>query len=842
MVSIHGCRPADIVHLHNLHGGYFNPFSLALIAQTRPVVWTLHDMQALTGHCAHSFACQRWQTGCGRCPYLNVYPALERDTSDRLWADKRMIYAHSPVQLVVPSQWLAAKIPASILAGQDLAVIPNGVDTQVFKRHDKAAVRRRHGLPADAVLVGGAAFGGALTNGWKGGIFALKTLDALAARFPSARMVSIGASATGGPPNVIHIPPVDDEAVLAELLSALDIYLMTSIAENCPLVVLEAMACGVPVVAFATGGVPELVQDGRQGRVVAYLDADALVRAVVDLAADPQRCTAMGAAARRRAEAAYDHRCIARRYEIVYRRWQARWDRARRQRPPISGDGLPPIARTERFSAALARLGQPEPAPLPPAAGVGDLKRQAAAAFDDGDLQRAARRLRQILAITPDDASIHADLGRVLTAAGDPDGAIEAFGRALARRPDDTDLLNDLGLALQSTGQAQAAAILFRQVVCRMPQASRGHYNLANALQECGDDAGALAAYDSALALAPEAADAHFNRSLVLLRQGRYRDGWAEYEWRFGPPTARGGRTAPASWDGAPFAGRTLWVHDEQGIGDTLQFVRFLPRVKALGGNVVFDAIPALARLLAGADGIDRLVDRRGGADPLPEADLAVPLMSLPHRLGIELDDLAGTVPYIQADGELTARWAQRIGSDGLRLGIVWSGQSGAAYARAASAGLDGIGLKWAARPAVTNPARRNLGLADFAGLAKIPGIRLFGLQKGDAADEVHAHPGVLEANLGEALGDFADTAAAIASLDLVISVDTAVAHLAGAMNRPVWVLLPFASDWRWLRDRNDSPWYPSARLFRQPSPGDWPAVFERIYDALQQAVKSTRP
>jgi glycosyltransferase involved in cell wall biosynthesis len=257
-------QSADIVHLHNLHGEYFNPFSLPFLAHTKPVVWTLHDMQSFTGHCAHSFDCDHWRQGCGQCPYLGTEPAISVDTTARLLAHKRLIYEHSPLWIVTPSNWLKAKVEQSILGNHPVDTIYNGVDTSVFKPLDRVMARQALGLPRDKLLVGAVANGGAMANPWKGGEYTEAAMDFLQAQNPGVCFVDIGGKGSFKDPGRLSIPHIDDESRMALAYNALDLFLYTPRADNCPLVVLEAMACGLPMASFDTGGIPELVQDGQQ--------------------------------------------------------------------------------------------------------------------------------------------------------------------------------------------------------------------------------------------------------------------------------------------------------------------------------------------------------------------------------------------------------------------------------------------------------------------------------------------------------------------------------------------------------------------------------------------------
>jgi len=334
----------------------------------------------------------------------------------------------------------------------------------------------------------------------------------------------------------------------------------------------------------------------------------------------------------------------------------------------------------------------------------------------------------------------------------------------------------------------------------------------------------ALDSFERAIQIKPEYAQAHWNRSLVLLLKGRFEEGWQEYRWRrktnlaaFAYPH----KLDKPLWDGRPFAGKRLLVHYEQGLGDNLQFVRYLPMVKRLGGTVIFETPKSMYGLLHSFDGIDELVQASSDAPPEVEFDAYISLMDLPGISGTTLDTIPAEVPYIHADPAKVESWRDRLAGEGLKVGLVWAG-----------------------RPTGPNEVlslqHRSCSLEHFAPLADVPGVVLYGLQKGPAAAQVHQLSGQsVVANLGEQFEDFTDTAAAIENLDLVISIDTSVAHLAGAMGKPVWLLLKSDADWRWLLDRADSPWYPTMRLFRQEEWGDWDSVFERVAQELRQLAES---
>jgi len=340
---------ADILHLHNIHGYYFNPFSLSAISHFKPTVWTLHDMQSFTGHCAHSFGCAEWQRGCKRCDHLGLPPAIPVDTAGQLLADKKFIYDHSRLWLVSPSHWLKRRIEKSVLAGHPVEVICNGVDTSVFRPADKLSARREFGIPRDAIVIGTVAHGGAMDNIFKGGEYTRAVLEALSQKLPGHVFVGIGGKETARDERVVNIPAIDDENTLARAYSAMDIFLYTPLADNCPLVVLEALACGVAVAAFDTGGVGELVRNAHDGYITEYRNVEHLTEAVCKLAESPGMRNAFSANARQAAIDKYDHRITARKYHELYMRILEESRTRPRQARLFDMTRVPAIIKTREF-------------------------------------------------------------------------------------------------------------------------------------------------------------------------------------------------------------------------------------------------------------------------------------------------------------------------------------------------------------------------------------------------------------------------------------------------------------------------------------------------------------
>jgi hypothetical protein len=352
-----------------------------------------------------------------------------------------------------------------------------------------------------------------------------------------------------------------------------------------------------------------------------------------------------------------------------------------------------------------------------------------------------------------------------------------------------------------------------RRVVELKPDFDEAHYNLAVALKDQGKPGEAIACYRRALELTPDFAQAHLNQSMMLLLTGDFERGWAEYQWRWKTATCPPRHYSKAFWDGQPLEGRAIFLYAEQGLGDAIQFVRYVALVKQRGGTVIVGCQGPLLSLFQSCGGIDRLL-RKG--DQLPALDIQASLESLPGIFHTALDDLPATVPYLFADPALVDRWRQELRHlAGFKIGIAWRGN-----------------------PRHENDRNRSIPLGCFEPLVRCGGVRLLSLQKGAGVEQLQDVAGRFPiTDLGSRLEDFTDTAAAIVNLDLVIACDTAVAHLAGALGTAAWVAIPFVPDWRWLMDRDDSPWYPTVRLFRQQKPGDWAGVFDAMKAALSSQL-----
>ena len=424
-----------------------------------------------------------------------------------------------------------------------------------------------------------------------------------------------------------------------------------------------------------------------------------------------------------------------------------------------------------------------------------------------GRLDDAEAAARRAIALDPGLALAHNALGIVLRDQGAGEAAMASFRASLAQDSHFAEAHNNLGVALRDRGDHAAAADAYRQALALKADFAEAHNNLGNALQELGRSDEAIATLRAALRVSPDYATAHHNLGIALLLAGQFEEGWDEYEWRWRVESfaADRARFRQPVWSGAPLDGETVLVHTEQGLGDTLQFIRYVPRVAAAGGRVVVECERGLARLVAAVDGVERIVLKD---TPLPQHALRVPLLSLPRIAGTTLASVPAEVPYLKAPEG--ARRPALAPADGRRR----------------------VGIVWAGNPKHGKDRARSCPLGHFARLARRDDVALYSLQVGAQAAELASLDAPID-DLAPGLTDFADTAAALDALDLVITVDTAVAHLAGALARPVWTLLPVAPDWRWMLERDDSPWYPTMRLFRQASRGDWDGVFARVEAAL---------
>ena len=426
-------------------------------------------------------------------------------------------------------------------------------------------------------------------------------------------------------------------------------------------------------------------------------------------------------------------------------------------------------------------------------------------------LDEAEVHLREAFRLKADSAGAVNNLGDLLRLQGRLEEA-EAYCReALRLEPDYVPAQLTLGNALRESGRFHEAEPCYRMALAHNPAWPEALNNLGTLLFDLGRPGEAIQTLRTAVSQRPDYADAHFNLAASLLLDGQLDEGWREYEWRWKQAKKKQYLRdfSQPLWNGEDLGDRVLLLHAEQGLGDTLQFCRFVPAIAA-GRRVVVEVQRPLIPLLAGLPGFENIVAR---GDPLPPFDLHCPLLSVPRVLGNTLD----TIPqqaYLRADPQRVAAWRVRVAQlDGLKVGLVWAGNH-----------------------TMSGDRRRSMPLERLSELAGLPGVSFVSLQKGPAAGQM-LPPGLVLQDWTGDLHDFGDTAALVEALDMVISVDTAVLHLAGALGRPVWLLNRFDRCWRWLVNRDDSPWYPTLRQFRQPQPGDWGSVIRGVRGELQKRI-----
>ncbi|MBN2314922.1 MAG: tetratricopeptide repeat protein [Sedimentisphaerales bacterium] len=431
----------------------------------------------------------------------------------------------------------------------------------------------------------------------------------------------------------------------------------------------------------------------------------------------------------------------------------------------------------------------------------------------------AAQSYQKAIQLKPDYVEAYNHLGVVLNELGRPDKAIENYRKALYLDPDYTEVYNNLGIALKEQDQFAEAIACFEQALQREPDFAEAHYNLANSLRDEGRCDEALERYNQALGFKPGYPEALWNKSLTLLLSGNFIEGWEQYRLQRNADLkilTNYHRSGKPRWDGTPFEGKTLLVHYEQGLGDNIQFVRYMPMIKARGGKVVFETLKPLMTLLDGFPGVDELVEYRPNEPCSVKFDVYSSLFDMPNIFRTTVETVPADVPYIHADPVKVQYWRDKLAGPGFKIGIVWAGS-----------------------PTHGHDRYRSCTLASFAPIAQIDPVRLYALQKGEAIKQIDELAGTIpiERISGE-FEDLSDTAAAIENLDLVISVDTSVLHLAGAMGKTAWGLLAFSPEWRWMLHRQDSPWYPTMRLFRQQERTGWPPVFRRVAEELRKTVE----
>lgn len=433
---------------------------------------------------------------------------------------------------------------------------------------------------------------------------------------------------------------------------------------------------------------------------------------------------------------------------------------------------------------------------------------------DDGNFEEAITNHKKSIQLDPKSANYFSNLGASLNKSGNPEEAVEAYKKAVEINPKTEEIYFNMAIALRTLGRLEEAIECYEKVLSINPDHASANYNLGNVLEASGKTEQALSYQERAANIDPKHAKARYNKSLLNLRLGNLKEGFKDYELRWlqddaheFPEKLKG---MPA-WDGSDLGGGTLLVIGEQGIGDIIQFIRYLPIIKKEKdvGTIILKCQPDLYPLFKDIEFIDHLVEENA---ELPMFDTFTSLLSLPYLTGTELETIPDTTPYLCAPQEKVKQWQKKITKGNLKIGIVWAGAAGH-----------------------KNDKNRSCVLAQFETLMDLPETQFYSLQK-NQDEKITLRATVLHSNftdLGKDIVDFADTAAILEHLDLLISVDTSPVHLAGAMEKPVWNLLPFVADWRWLQDRKDSPWYNSMRLFRQKEVGNWNSVFLDVRNSL---------
>ena len=434
------------------------------------------------------------------------------------------------------------------------------------------------------------------------------------------------------------------------------------------------------------------------------------------------------------------------------------------------------------------------------------------------NFSEAIESYRQAICLEPDFAEPYNHIGVIFNQQQRYNQAVENCKKALELDSNYVEAYSNLGVALNGIGQHAEAMANFQKAISLNSEYLDAYYNLGNCLLKQNQCTQAIQLYQKAIQIDPEYAKAHWNLAISYLLTGDFSKGWDQYQWRHKPEAEI--VTYPHHydqpyWDGSSFAGKRLLVHHEQGFGDNIQFVRYLPMVKQLGGTVILEMEKPLYELFKQIEGADEFVQASSDSTP-PDVnfDIHIPTLDMPRLFGTTLENIPCKVPYLCAEHAKTEYWRNKLDSKSFKVGLVWSGD---------------------ARHG--NDHNRSCPLKHFAPLTKIEGVKLYGLQKEVSRQLTELATDMEISCLSEEFEDFTDTAAAIENMDLVISVDTSVLHLAGAMGKPVWALIPFAPDWRWMLDRQDSPWYPTMRLFRQKERGDWDELFTTVAQQLQILV-----
>jgi Tfp pilus assembly protein PilF len=436
---------------------------------------------------------------------------------------------------------------------------------------------------------------------------------------------------------------------------------------------------------------------------------------------------------------------------------------------------------------------------------------------DKGQTKNAEYIYKDILEIAPDHFGVYYNLGDICLQSRRYDEAISNYRMAIRLNPDFAWAYNNMGLALKEEYEFEEAISSFRKAISCSPDFILAYINLGNILQYKNNYEESLKCYRKVLEIEPDFPDAHWNIALIQLTLGNFRDGWKEFEWRWktGEFISQQRALPKPAWDGSDIAGKTILLTSEQGFGDVIQFVRYAPLLAGRGAKVIVECLKEMNSLLQTVEGIHQIIVK---GKTLPDFDIHCPLLSLPYLFNTTPETIPANIPYLHAGNDLLQIWREKFqpNNDKHRIGIAWAGN-----------------------PRHSNDRNRSCQPEIFLPLTENKAVSLFSLQKDSytvQSDNVIKKMGMIDYT--NEINDFSDTAAFIMNLDLVISVDTAVAHLAGALGKPVWLLLPFVPDWRWMLDREDSPWYPTMKLFRQPQPCDWGSIIHLITENINNILR----
>ncbi|MBF0450623.1 MAG: tetratricopeptide repeat protein [Candidatus Magnetomorum sp.] len=430
-----------------------------------------------------------------------------------------------------------------------------------------------------------------------------------------------------------------------------------------------------------------------------------------------------------------------------------------------------------------------------------------------GQIDKALACFEKAIQLDSEHAHAFCNMGRIYYEKGQWETAVEYFQKSIAILPSLPESFSNLGLAFHRLYRMDEAIAAYQKALSLKPDYAIACHNMAFTLEKLGRLRESINWYERAIAIDPNYSHAHSNMGITLLLAGNYKQGFPEYEWRLKRPDLEQRTFQSIQWDGSPFPKKRLLLYPEQGYGDVIQFIRYLPEIKKRGGTIILETHPHLVRLCESIQYFDHIIVH---GEALPPVDYHASIASLPCIFETTLDTIPSDMPYLFPPEPEKAILVQTIQMmEGFRVGIAWAGS-----------------------PVHKDDKNRSCTLEQFYPLTQIKGIVLFSLQKGPAATALKQTEKMPVVDLSDLIYDFADLATAISALDLIISVDTAPAHLAGAMGKITWVMLPFAPDWRWMRDREDSPWYPTVKLFRQKTPGDYCAVIEAIAQALSNIQK----